>query len=86
VGSTKDLLNVYTAIAENPKKHPGVNCEMANKFINFLVSEEGQKIIGGYGMDKYGKALFFQAKGNCTLIGSSSTECAVPTIASCATA
>ena len=86
VGSTKDLLNVYTAIAENPKKHPGVNCEMANKFINFLVSEEGQKIIGGYGMDKYGKALFFQAKGNCTLIGCSSTECAVPTIASCATA
>ena len=26
VESTKDLLNVYTAIAENPKKHPGVNC------------------------------------------------------------
>ena len=62
VESTHDLLNVYTAIAENPKKHPGVNCEMANKFINFLVSDEGQKLIGSYGMDKYGKALFFSAR------------------------
>lgn len=86
VESTKDLLNVYTAIAENPKKHPGVNCEMANKFINFLVSEEGQKLIGSYGMDRFGKALFFAAKGNCTLMGCSSAECAVPTNASCAAA
>jgi tungstate transport system substrate-binding protein len=86
VEGTKDLLNVYVAIAENPKKHPGVNCEMANKFINFLVSEEGQKLIGSYGIDKYGKALFFPAEGNCTLIGCSSGECAVPTNASCATA
>ena len=86
VESTTDLLNVYTAIAENPKKHPGVNCEMANKFINFLVSEEGQKLVGGYGMDKFGKALFFPAKGNCTLIGCSLGECAVPTDASCAAA
>ena len=86
VEGTKDLLNVYVAIAENPKKHPGVNCEMANKFINFLVSEEGQKLIGSYGMDKFGKALFFPAEGNCTLIGCSTGECAVPTNASCATA
>jgi tungstate transport system substrate-binding protein len=86
VEGTKDLLNVYVAIAENPKKHPGVNCEMANTFINFLVSEEGQKLIGSYGMDKYGKALFFKAEGNCTLIGCSSGECAVPTNASCAAA
>ena len=86
VESTTDLLNVYTAIAENPKKHPGVNCEMANKFINFLVSAEGQKLIGSYGMDKFGKALFFQAKGNCTLMGCSSGECAVTTNASCAAA
>jgi tungstate transport system substrate-binding protein len=81
-----ELLNVYTAIAVNPKKHPGVNCEMANKFINFLVSDEGQKLMGDYGKEKYGQPLFFVAKGNCTLIGCSSGECAVPTSASCATA
>jgi tungstate transport system substrate-binding protein len=84
VESTDDLLIVYTAIAENPKKHPGVNCEMANKFIDFLVSEEGQNIIGSYGIDKFGKALFFRGLGNCTLMGCSPAECAVPTNASCA--
>jgi tungstate transport system substrate-binding protein len=86
VEATKDLLNVYVAIAENPKTHPGVNCDMANKFINFLVSDEGQKIIGEYGKEKYGKSLFTPAKGNCALIGCSSGECATPTSAPCATA
>ena len=81
-----DLLNVYTAIAVNPKKHPGVNCELANKFIDFLVSEEGQKLIADYGKDKYGQSLFFPAAGNCAKIGCNSSECAVPTTASCSPA
>jgi tungstate transport system substrate-binding protein len=81
-----DLLNVYTAIAVNPKKHPGVNCELANEFINFLVSEEGQKLIADYGKDKYGQSLFFPATGNCAKIGCNSSECAVPTTASCSSA
>jgi tungstate transport system substrate-binding protein len=79
-----ELLNVYKAIAVNPAKHPGVNCELANKFIDFLVSEEGQKIISTYGEDKYGQPLFFAAAGNCDLIGCPKEECAVPAVASCA--
>jgi tungstate transport system substrate-binding protein len=81
-----DLLNVYVAIAVNPKKHPGVNCEMANKFINFLVSDEGQEIIADFGKEKYGQQLFFPAKGNCALINCTTGECAAPTNASCAAA
>lgn len=81
-----DLLNVYTAMAVSPKKHPGVNCELANKFINYLVSDEGQNLIANFGMDQYGQALFFKASGNCTKIGCSAAECAMPTNASCATA
>lgn len=81
-----ELLNVYTAIAVSPKKHPGVNCEMASKFINFLVSDEGQNLIATFGEDKYGQPLFFMARGNCTKIGCGASECAVPTNASCATA
>jgi len=73
-----DMLNVYVAMAVNPKKHPGVNCELANKFIDFLVSDEGQQIIKDFG--------FFPAKGNCALIGCSEAECAAPTTASCAAA
>jgi tungstate transport system substrate-binding protein len=81
-----ELLNVYVAMAVNPKKHPGVNCEMANKFIDFLVSDEGQELISTFGQEQYGQPLFFPAKGNCQLIGCSTGECAVPTNASCATA
>jgi tungstate transport system substrate-binding protein len=81
-----ELLNVYVAMAVNPAKHPGVNCEMANEFINFLVSDEGQEIIATFGEEQYGRPLFFPAKGNCELIGCSSEECAVPTSASCAAA
>lgn len=73
-----DLLNVYVAMAVNPKKHPGVNCELANEFINFLVSDEGQQLIASNG--------FSPAKGNCALIGCSDLECAVPTSASCVAA
>ncbi len=86
IESGNELLNVYTAIAVNPKKHPGVNCEMASKFINFLVSDEGQNLIATFGEDKYGQPLFFSAKGNCTKIGCAASECAMPTNASCATA
>lgn len=81
-----DLLNTYAAIAVNPKNHPGVNCELANEFINFLVSEEGQMLIADFGKDKYGQPLFFMAAGNCTKIGCNSSECAMPTTASCSSA
>jgi tungstate transport system substrate-binding protein len=81
-----ELLNVYVAMAVNPRKHPSVKCELASKFIDFLVSDEGQKIITTYGEDKYGQPLFFAAKGSCGLIGCGEAECAVPTRASCATA
>ena len=54
----KELLNVYSVIAVNPNVHPEVNFEGAIKFIKFLVSEEGQRVIGEYGKDVYGGALF----------------------------
>jgi len=81
-----ELLNVYVAMAVNPETHPGVNCEMANEFINFLASDEGQEIIATFGEEQYGQPLFFPANGNCELIGCSAEECAVPTSASCAAA
>ncbi len=81
-----ELLNVYVAMAVNPEKHPGVNCVLANEFINYLVSDEGQDLIAGYGTEKFGRPLFSPARGNCELIGCSAAECAVPASASCATA
>ena len=57
------LLNVYSAIAINPEKHPKSRLEMANNLINFLTSEEIQKLIGDYGMKEYGRQLFTPAAG-----------------------
>ncbi|MBN2548565.1 MAG: substrate-binding domain-containing protein [Anaerolineales bacterium] len=55
----KALLNVYHVITVNPAKWPKVNAEGATAFMNFMVSDETQKIIGEFGQDKYGQSLFF---------------------------
>src|SRR5574341_1005880 len=52
------LLNVYHVITVNPAKWPKVNNEGAGAFAQFLISPEIQKMIGGFGVDKYGQALF----------------------------
>lgn len=54
----KDLLNQYGVIAVNPEKYPEVNNEGANDFIEWICSEEIQKVIGEYGVEDYGQALF----------------------------
>ena len=54
----KELLNQYGVIAVNPEKYPEVNNEAANKFIEWITSEKVQKLIGEYGVDEYGQALF----------------------------
>lgn len=55
---SKDLLNPYGVISVNPDKHPGVNYPGATRFVEYVTSAEGQKIIGEFGKDKYGQALF----------------------------
>ncbi len=52
------LLNVYSAIAINPGKHPETSIEMANNLISFLTSPEIQTLIGNYGIKEYGMQLF----------------------------
>lgn len=55
----RELLNVYSAIAIHPKRHPKVNFGMAQRLIEFLTSSEGQRLIGQYGLKEYGRPLFF---------------------------
>jgi tungstate transport system substrate-binding protein len=64
------FLNVYAAIAINPEKIPTAKIDIANKFINWLISPEIQNIIGTYGKAEYGRSLFFPlADGSCTIEG-----------------
>ncbi len=53
-----DLLNQYGIIAVSPEKYPEVNNEAANTMIEWICSEEVQELIGNYGVDQYGEALF----------------------------
>jgi len=57
------LLNVYSAIAVNPEKHPETSIEAANNLIGFLTSPEVQELIGDYGVQKYGMQLFIPCAG-----------------------
>jgi hypothetical protein len=55
----KTLLNPYGVMAVNPDKHSGVNFDMAMNFVKWITSVEEQKVIGSYGVDKYGQPLFY---------------------------
>jgi len=57
------LLNVYSAIAVNPKKVSTTNIDIANNLINFLTSPEIQELIGNYGIEEYGMQLFTPCAG-----------------------
>jgi len=52
----KNLFNQYSIILINPKIHPHVKHELANNFLKWLTSNEGQKLISQY--KKMGQQLF----------------------------
>ncbi len=55
----KTLLNPYGIMAVNPDKHPGVQYDLAMKFVQWFKSADTMKLIGGFGVDKYGQPLFY---------------------------
>lgn len=57
----KALLNPYGVIPVNPAQHPGVNAGLAEQFAAWLVSPEAQQLIGAYGVERFGQALFYPA-------------------------
>ena len=53
------LLNDIAMSRVNPAKLPKVNADGARSFQDWLVSEEAQRIIKGFEVDRYGEPLFF---------------------------
>jgi tungstate transport system substrate-binding protein len=51
------LFNQYGAILVNPKRHPHVNATAGQKFIDWMISAEGQHTIAAYRIG--GEQLFF---------------------------
>ncbi|MBD3418856.1 MAG: tungsten ABC transporter substrate-binding protein [Chitinivibrionales bacterium] len=58
------LHNPYGVIAVNPEKHVHVNIAQARTFIDWLLSEAGQQIIGNFRLR--GKQLFYPAAASPT--------------------
>jgi tungstate transport system substrate-binding protein len=54
----KDLYNPYGVMVVDPAKNDQINAEGALAFQKWILSADTQKLIGEYGKDKYGIALF----------------------------
>ena len=52
------LYNQYGVICVNPDKNENINHEGAKAFQEWIVSDETQLLIGEYGVEEYGEALF----------------------------
>ena len=61
VEGDKRLLNQYGVMLVNPEKFPNVKQELAQTFVDWLISPEGQAAIASYKVD--GEQLFFPNGG-----------------------
>lgn len=52
------LFNQYGVIPVNPDKNENINSEGANAFVEWILSDKTQKLIGEFGKEKFGQALF----------------------------
>ena len=57
VEGDKRLFNQYGVMLVNPAKHPTVKKDAGQRFIDWLISQEGQNAISGYKID--GQQLFY---------------------------
>ena len=62
VEGDKRLFNQYGVMLVNPQKHPHVKREAGQKFVDWLVSAEGQAAIASYRIN--GEQLFFPNAGH----------------------
>jgi tungstate transport system substrate-binding protein len=53
------LLNVISVLPVNPAAVPGVRGEAAAQFVGWLLGDEAQRLISGFGVEQYGQPLFF---------------------------
>nr|WP_303714986.1 substrate-binding domain-containing protein [Methanoculleus marisnigri] len=74
------LLNVYCAMQINPGKYPDINSTVAKDWVNFMISEDVQKEIASFGVDKYGQPLFYAAQNDWAKIGVTEAEVTDPVL------
>jgi len=52
------LLNTYSVIVASPSVRPAAKSRLAQRFADYVFSDEARAIISRYGKDKYGRPLF----------------------------
>lgn len=52
------MFNQYGVIPVNPDKNDEINSEGAKTFVDWILSEKTQKLIGEFGKEKFGQPLF----------------------------
>lgn len=57
------LLNIYSVLEVNPANGPRVNMVGGKAFADFMIAPRTQKIIQGFGVDKFGQSLFVPVAG-----------------------
>jgi tungstate transport system substrate-binding protein len=57
------LLNIYHVMQVNPERVGGLNGDAAAAFVEFLVSDEAQALIGSFGVEEFGEPLFLPDAG-----------------------
>ena len=61
VEGDRRLFNPYGVMLVNPERHPHVKREAGQRFVDWLISAEGQRTIAGFRIN--GEPLFFPAAG-----------------------
>jgi tungstate transport system substrate-binding protein len=59
----RKLLNIYHVIELNPAKSPKINVAGGKAFADFMIAKKTQDLIGHFGAEKFGAALFFPDAG-----------------------
>jgi tungstate transport system substrate-binding protein len=59
----KALLNIYAVMEVNPANGPRINSVGGKAFADFMVAPETQKVIGTFGVEKFGQSLFIPIAG-----------------------
>ncbi len=52
------LFNPYGVMAVNPEKNPAIKVELAQSFIDWLISVSTQEMISQFGVEEFGQPLF----------------------------
>jgi tungstate transport system substrate-binding protein len=63
VEGDRTLLNIYSVLEVNPGNGPRVNAVGGKAFADFMVSDQAQKLIKSFGVEKFGQPLFAPLAG-----------------------